>query len=85
MRQRFAQISPEVAYRQFWNISFCFLSNPAQSGQNSIRQYFKRQTKRDLILPILKKITDCKDPQRKCRLAWNYLAAIGYYKNTWRY
>ena len=41
-----ADISTGSAYRQFWNISFCFLSNPAPVGQNFIRQYFKRQTKK---------------------------------------
>lgn len=79
-----ADISTGSAYRQFWNISFCFLSNPAPVGQNFIRQYFKRQTKRDLILPILKKITDCRkrSAAEVTELAGNYLAAIGYYKNT---
>ncbi len=61
-----ADISTGSAYRQFWNISFCFYQILLQSGRISSGNIFKRQTKRDLILPILKKITDCKkDPQRK--------------------
>ena len=54
-----------------------------QSGRISSGQYFKRKTKRDLILPILKK----KQTVKKIRsgsngACQNYLDAIGYYKNT---
>jgi DNA helicase-2/ATP-dependent DNA helicase PcrA len=85
MRQRFAQISPqEVHTVNFGTFHSVFYQILLQSGRISSGNILNDRQKRDLILPILKKITDCKkrSAAEVTELAGNYLAAIGYYKNT---
>ena len=85
MRQRFAQISPqEVHTVNFGTFHSVFYQILLQSGRISSGNILNDRQKRDLILPILKKITDCRkrSAAEVTELAGNYLAAIGYYKNT---
>mgnify|MGYP001404164405 CR=1 FL=1 len=85
MRQRFAQISPqEVHTVNFGTFHSVFYQILLQSGRISSGNILNDRQKKDLILPILKKITDCKkrSAAEVTELAGNYLAAIGYYKNT---
>lgn len=79
-----ADISTGSAYRQFLERFSVFYQILLQSGRISSGNILNDRQKRDLILPILKKITDCKkrSAAEVTELAGNYLAAIGYYKNT---
>ena len=65
MRQRFAQISPqEVHTVNFGTFHSVFYQILLQSGRISSGNILNDRQKRDLILPILKKITDCKKIRR---------------------
>ena len=82
MRQRFAQISPqEVHTVNFGTFHSVFYQILLQSGRISSGNILNDRQKRDLILPILKKITDCKKRIRsgsKRSLPGNlYLLPIG--------
>lgn len=88
MRQRFAQISPqEVHTVNFGTFHSVFYQILLQSGRISSGNILNDRQKRDLILPILKKITDCKkrSAEEVTELAGNYLAAIGLLQKYRRY
>lgn len=85
MRQRFALISPQEAHTvNFGTFHSVFYQILLQSGRISSGNFLSDRQKRDLIIPILKKTTDCKkrSAAEVAELAGSYLAAIGYYKNT---
>lgn len=84
MRQRFAQISPQAHTVNFGTFHSVFYQILLKSGRISPGNILNDRQKRDLILPILKKMKDCekRSVAEVTDLAKSFLAAIGYYKNT---
>ena len=84
MRQRFAQISPQIHTVNFGTFHSVFYQILLKSGRVSSGNILNDRQKRNLILPILKKLTDYKNrsASEMTDIARSFLAAIGYYKNT---
>lgn len=85
MKQRFAQISPQEAHAvNFGTFHSVFYQILLKSGRISTGNILNNRQKCTLIFPILKKIKDCKkiSAAELTDIAGNFLAAIGYYKNT---
>ena len=85
MRQRFAQISPQEAHTvNFGTFHSVFYQILLKSGRISTGNILNNRQKYSLILPLLKKIKDCRNisAAELTDIAGNFLAAIGYYKNT---
>ena len=85
MRQRFAQISPQEAHTvNFGTFHSVFYQILLKSGRISTGNILNNRQKYTLILPLLKKIKDCRNisAAELTDIAGSFLAAIGYYKNT---
>ena len=85
MRQRFAQISPQEAPTvNFGTFHSVFYQILLKSGRISTGNILNNRQKYSFILPLLKQIKDCRkiSAAELTDIAGNFLAAIGYYKNT---
>ena len=85
MRQRFAKIFPQEAHTvNFGTFHSVFYQILLKSGRISTGNILNNRQKYTLILPLLKKIKDCRkiSAAELTDIAGNFLAAIGYYKNT---
>ena len=85
MRQRFTQISPQEAHTvNFGTFHSVFYQILLKSGRISTGNLLNNRQKYSLILPLLRKIKDCRkiSAAELTDIAGNFLAAIGYYKNT---